>query len=86
MTRICLISIICGFVLGTVLLGIAPLGLGISFIEPLRPVLAPGALITQQILGSSGGIVSIAVALAINGAIFTLLFIAYFWARKNREH
>lgn len=76
-------SIVFGFILGTILFAIAPLGLGISLVELLKPVLAPGAIITQQILGSSAGVSAIALALTINGAIFSLLFICYFLVRKN---
>ena len=83
MKRICLKSIICGFVLGSILFAIAPLGLGISLIEFLKPVLAPGTLITPLIFGNSAGAITIVVALTINGVMFTIPFLCYFLTRKS---
>ena len=83
MKMIYLKSIAFGFVLGTILFAIAPLGLGIPIIEILKPVLAPGALITQLILRNSVGIMPIIIALMINGVLFTILFLTYFLTRAN---
>ena len=83
MKRIYVRSILGGYLLGTIFFAVAPLGLGISLIELLKPVLAPGALVTRQVMGSSTGIIPILVALAINGAIFTLLFFFYFLKTKK---
>lgn len=76
-------SIVYGFALGTILFIIAPLGLGIGLIEILKPVLAPGALVTQVLLGSNGGVVSVVSGFVFNGAIFSLLFVAFYSFRKN---
>ena len=83
MNRVYLKSIAFGFVSGTILFAIAPLGLGIPIIEILKPVLAPGALITQLILRNSVGITPIIIAVMINGVLFTILFLAYFLSRAN---
>lgn len=83
MKRIILKSLICGFVVGTILFAIAPLGLGISLIEILKPVMVPGILVTQLILGDSVGVIPIAIALLINGVIFTIPFAAFFYSSKQ---
>jgi len=76
-------SIVYGFVLGTVLFVIAPLGLGIAFIELLKPLLVPGVLVTQLLLDSNGGMVPVVLALIFNGIIFSLLFFAYYSIRRD---
>lgn len=83
MIRIILKSILCGFSLGAILFAIAPLGLGIYFIEVLKPVLVPGILLTQLILGNSVGIIPLIFALVMNGAIFTIPFFVFFLTRAN---
>lgn len=83
MIRIILKSILCGFALGAILFAIAPLGLGIYFIEVLKPVLVPGILLTQLILGNSVGIITLIFALVMNGAIFTIPFLVFFLTRAN---
>ncbi|PCI76236.1 MAG: hypothetical protein COB20_11105 [SAR86 cluster bacterium] len=83
MNSIILRSSVCGFTLGAILFAIAPLGLGISFIEVLKPFLVPGVLITQLILGNNAGSIPIMLALLMNGVIFTLPFIGYFLIRTN---
>lgn len=85
MNRVYLKSIAFGFPLGAILFAIAPLGLGIHFIEILKPVLAPGALITQLLLGNSVGIIPIIFALIVNGALFTLLVLAYFLTQTSKK-
>ena len=76
-------SAICGFLLGSVLFAIAPLGLGIYFIEVLKPVLVPGLLVTQLILGNSAGPAAIMIALLLNGILFSLPFLYYFLSRTR---
>jgi hypothetical protein len=83
MNRIILKSIVCGFVVGSILFAIAPLGLGISLIEILKPVLVPGVLLTQLILGNSIGIFPLTLALILNGVIFTVPFTVYFFTRAK---
>lgn len=83
MKNIYLKSIFFGVSLGTTLLLIAPLGLGILLIEILRPILAPGAVIAQLILEDSGGGLLVLVALILNWIIFSFLFLGYFFIRRN---
>jgi hypothetical protein len=45
MNRIMLKALAYGFTLGTIFFVIAPLGLGISLIESLKPVLVPGVFL-----------------------------------------
>lgn len=76
-------SILYGFSLGAILFVIAPLGLGITLIEILKPALVPGVLITQLIFGNSAGVIPVISALALNGLVFTLLFLSYFLFRMK---
>lgn len=76
-------SAIFGFVLGALLFGIAPLGLGIYFIEYLKPVLVPGVLLTQSILGTTDGSSSFALALFLNGAIYTIPIFLYLLSTES---
>lgn len=85
MTSVYLKSGILGFALGATLFAIAPLGLGIYFIELLKPVLAPGLILTQIVLGNSVGASSLALAVVLNGIIFTLPFLSYFLIRARAE-
>ena len=71
-------SLICGFIAGTVLFGIAPLGLGIYFIEIIKPVLVPGVLLTQLVLGNTIGSTALFLALLLNGMIYSILFYGLF--------
>ena len=83
MIKIYIKSTICGFLLGSLLFVIAPLGLGIYFIEVLRPVLVPGLLLTQLLLGTSVEPATIIIALTLNGILFTLPFLLYFLTQKK---
>jgi len=85
MIRLYIKSAICGFVLGSVLFAIAPLGLGIYIIEVLKPVLVPGLLVTQLLLGHSVGPAAIVLALTLNGLLFTLPFLAYFLTQTRTK-
>jgi len=78
MSRIMLKALAYGFTLGTIFFVIAPLGLGISLIESLKPVLAPGVFLAQGILGNTTGIGSMIFALALNGTVYTILYTILF--------
>ena len=78
MNRIMLKALAYGFTLGTIFFVIAPLGLGISLIESLKPVLAPGVFLAQGILGNTTGIGSMIFALALNGTVYTILYTIFF--------
>ena len=84
MNKIFLKSLIWGFVTGSILLAIAPLGLGIVFIEILKPLLVPGVYITQLILGNSIGFAALTLSLIINGSIFTILFTTFFFIVETK--
>ena len=47
-------------------------------------VLVPGLLITQLLIGSNVGAISVVVALTLSGLVFTILFLAYLLI-KERE-
>lgn len=85
MNRVYLKSASWGFTLGSILFVIAPLGLGLYIIEVLKPALVPGLLITQLLIGSTVGAISIIVALALNGLIFTIPFLAYFLTKESKK-
>jgi len=72
-----------GFLLGMVLFMIAPLGLGIPFIENLKPVLAPGIYLAQILIGDSAGPVQIGLAFILNGIIFALAFLGFSVAKSK---
>ena len=74
-------SAIYGFLLGSILFAIAPLGLGIGIIETLQPVLVPGALIIRLFIESDVGPATIAIAVVLNGLLFTIPFLLYFITR-----
>ncbi len=83
MNRIILKALAYGFTLGTIFFVIAPLGLGISLIESLKPVLVPGVFLAQGILGNTTGIGSIVFALLLNVTVNTILFSGIFSLRKK---
>lgn len=83
--RVYLKSAACGFALGSILFAIAPLGLGIYIIEFLKPLLVPGLLITQLLIGNSIGPTSIAIALMLNGFLFTIPFLVYFLTKARTK-
>ena len=76
-------SLFCGFLVGIIFLTIAPLGLAISFIESLKPVLAPGTYLSELILGGSSGLLYFIITIAGNGLIYTAAFFILFLARKK---
>ena len=85
MRKLYIRSLICGYGVGILFFTIAPLGLGSRVIEVLKPFLTPGISLTQLLFASGGGVLAFAIALILNGAIFTLLFLLLFLARRNRS-
>ena len=83
MNRIILKALAYGFTLGTIFFVIAPLGLGISLIESLKPVLVPSVFLAQGILGNTTGIGSIVFAMLLNVTVNTILFSGIFALRKK---
>ena len=83
MNRIMFKALAYGFTLGTIFFVIAALGLGISLIESLKPVLVPSVFLAQGILGNTTGIGSIVFALLLNVTVNTILFSGIFSLRKK---
>ena len=83
MNRIMFKALAYGFTLGTIFFVIAPLGLGISLIESLKPVLVPSVFLAQGILGNTTGIGSIVFAMLLNVTVNTILFSGIFALRKK---
>ena len=83
MNPILLKALIYGFSLGALFFVIAPLGLGISFIESLKPILVPGVFLAQGIPGNAADSGTLLIAVFLNGAVFTILFAGIFWIRKK---
>jgi hypothetical protein len=81
MVKLILKSIISGFILGTVLFVVAPLGLAIYFIEYLKPVLIPGVSLAQFILGNTDSITPMIFAFIFNGLIY--IFDSFFGLLTN---
>lgn len=82
MNRLMIKALVYGFTLGALLFAIAPLGLGLSLIEMLKPILVPGVYLARAIPGNTAGTGSILVALLLNGVVFTILFAVILLARK----
>jgi hypothetical protein len=78
-------SLFSGFLVGVLFLTIAPLGLAVSFIETLRPVLVPGLYLAQQLLGGGGGPMFFVIAMATNVLVFTAGFFLIFLIRNKRD-
>ncbi len=76
-------STLIGFILGTIFFGIAPLGLGLSVIETLRPVLIPGVTVIQLLGVNTSGSVALISALFLNGLIYSMLVLSILAARSQ---
>lgn len=85
MAKLIIRSLVYGFIIGSILFAIAPLGLGIYFIELLKPLLVPGVLLTQFILGNTVGSKPILLALFLNGMIYSIPFLAFSLIQRERE-
>ncbi len=83
MTKLIIKSLVFGFMMGTLFFGIAPLGLGIAFVEFLRPILIPGVNLFQLFWQSTSGSVSLTLGLFLNGMIYTMLFLSFSLIRKH---
>jgi len=66
-------AIISGFILGSIFFVIAPLGLGSSLIENLRPALIPGALLMQLFGQGDVDLTYMLSSLFLNGLIYSIL-------------
>jgi len=83
MTKLIIKSLVFGFVIGAIFFGIAPLGLGIAFVEFLRPILIPGIVLFQPFWQSTTGSMRLILGLFLNGIIYTILFLSFSLIRKH---
>ena len=83
MTKVIIKSLVLGFIIGTVFLGIAPLGLGIALVEFLRPILIPGIDLLRPLYQSGSGSLLWIFGFILNGLIYTALFSSIFVVRKH---
>ncbi len=83
MTKVIIRSAVLGFIVGTVFLAIAPLGLGIAFIEFLRPILIPGINLFRSLYLSGTGAWPWVLGLILNGLIYTALFLSIVVIQKR---
>ena len=85
MTKLVIKSLIFGFIVGIIFFAIAPLALGIAFIEFLRPLLVPGVDLFKSFWQTTGLIPTSQwiFAIALNGFIYSIIFFAILLARKN---
>ncbi len=84
MTKVIIKSLVLGFIIGTVFLGIAPLGLGIAFVEFLRPILIPGIDLFRSFYQSGSGSLPwiFGFGFILNGLIYTILFLSISLLKK----
>ena len=80
MTKVIIKSLALGFIIDTVFLGIAPLGLGIAFVEFLRPILMPGIDLFRSFYQS--GSLPWIFGFILNGLIYTILFLSISLLKK----
>ena len=86
MTKVIIKSLVLGFIIGTVFLGIAPLGLGIAFVEFLRPILIPGIDLFRSFYQSGSGSLPWIFGFILNGLIYTALFLSILVIQKHVVH
>ena len=79
MKKVILRSTIIGFILGTLFFALAPLGLGLSLFEILKPVLVPGVYFVQFAGINTVGLLPMALALSLNVVIYSILVMSIFY-------
>ena len=82
MPKLIIKSLVLGFIVGAVFLGLSPLGLVIAFVEFLRPILIPGIDLFQPLVRNVGGSLSMMLGLILNGLIYSILFLSILAIRK----
>ncbi len=83
MTKVIIKSLVLGFIIGTVFFGLAPFGLGIAFVEFLKPILIPGIDLFRLFWQNTPGSSPLVPGLILNGIIYTLLFFTILLIRKH---
>lgn len=76
-------SVVFGFIIGGVFLGVSPLGLSIAFVEFLRPILIPGIDLFRPLWKNTSSSSPWILGIILNGLIYTLLFISISLIRKQ---
>ena len=85
MLKLVIKSTIIGFIIGSVFMVVAPLGLGISFIEYLKPVLIPGVSLMQLVGQTTVDSPFLMLGLFLNGLIYTVVALCFLLTRKYLE-
>lgn len=83
MTKVSFKSFVSGFITGAVLLATAPLGLGIAFVEFLKPILAPAVGMLRTLSPNISAPFLWLFAFLLNGLVYALLFFSIVLIRKN---
>jgi hypothetical protein len=84
MTKVIIKSLVLGFIIGTVFLGVAPLGLGIALV--VRPILIPGIDLFRPLYQSGSGSLPWIFGFILNGLIYTALFLSILVVQKHVVH
>ena len=82
MTRLILRSLLIGFIIGTIFLGIAPMGLGSVFVARLRPVLVPGRYLFPRSLVNTLGSLWWVPLIILNGLVYTVFVFVILFAYR----
>jgi len=83
MTKVIIKSLVLGFIIGTVFFGLAPFGLGIAFVEFLKPILILGIDLFRLFWQNTPGFSPLVPGLILNGIIYTILFFTILLIRKH---
>ena len=75
-----------GFVVCPVFLAIAPLGLGIAFIEFLKPVLDPGVRLLRLLWENTPDPLYWILALVLNGLVYSAFFYAVMFVKRYMKN
>ena len=78
-------STIIGFILGTLFFALAPLGLGLSLFEFLKPVLVPGVYFVQFAGINTVGLFPLALALSLNVVVYSILVMSIFYVYTHNK-
>ncbi len=78
MKKLIVKSTLIGFIIGSMFFVIAPLGLGLTVIEFLKPVLIPGVTFIQLLGQNTIGVFPLTLALFMNVIIYSILVMCIF--------
>jgi hypothetical protein len=83
MPKLILKSLVFGFIVGAIFLGLAPFGLVFAFVEFLRPILIPGIDLFRPLWQNTSGSSPWILGVTLNGLIYTILFLTILLIRKH---